>query len=63
VNAKEEFLAFNFLLQYKYMQWYINSMNEAAFYIKTICTDAQRDLVRQHYLPILPTRSAQNVLS
>lgn len=45
------------------MQWYINSMNEAAFYIKTICTDAQRDLVRQHYLPILPTRSAQNVLS
>jgi hypothetical protein len=35
------------------MQWYIKSMNKAVFLVEVLCTDAQRDVVRQHYQTIL----------
>jgi hypothetical protein len=34
------------------MQWYIKSMNKAVFLVEVLCTDAQRDVVRQHWLVI-----------
>lgn len=46
LGAEDVFLAFNFLLLYKYLQWYINDMDKAEILIEAPDANVQRNVIR-----------------